>query len=187
MRAPRGTRRGAGGLLLVVLGLSLGCGGGGEVGEAGGPVASEEVGLEVPVDLYFPGPGGRLYTERRDLAATDGAEGQTRAVVEALLAGPEGEELVAPFPDDVEIGALYLTGSGVAYVDLRTDGEPVPPPPSGSTGELQRVFSLVNSIALNIPEVDRVVLLWNGVQLRSFAGHLDTARPLAPSTDMVAR
>lgn len=187
MRGPTGARCGVAALLLLALGIAWGCGSGEEAGDSGGPLATEEAGLEVPVDLYFPGPGGRLYTERRDLVGTDGAEGQTRAVIEALLAGPRSEELLPPFPGEVEIGALYLTATGVAYVDLRTDGEPVPPPPSGSTGELQRVFSLVNSIALNVPEVERVVLLWNGVQLRSFAGHLDTGRPLAPVTDLVAR
>jgi hypothetical protein len=49
------------------------------------------------------------------------------------------------------------------------------------------VYSLVNSVALNVPAARRVALLWNGTQRQSFAGHLDTSRPLAPDPSLVVR
>ena len=39
---------------------------------------------------------------------------------------------------------------------------------------------------LNVGEARAVVLLWNGRQRKSFAGHLDTARPLVANPDLVA-
>ena len=49
------------------------------------------------------------------------------------------------------------------------------------------VYSLVNTVLLNFEQLDRVVLLWNGRQLRTFAGHVDTMRPLAANPDLIAR
>jgi hypothetical protein len=53
--------------------------------------------------------------------------------------------------------------------------------------EMQTVYSLVNSIAGNVPQVTQVALLWNGSQRLSFSGHLDTSRPLAPNQVLVLR
>ena len=46
--------------------------------------------------LYFPGPGARLSPETRELPTDDDAERRIQGVVEALLAGPESPELLAP-------------------------------------------------------------------------------------------
>lgn len=167
--------------------LVTACGGGErEGGEAPPPASEPGEELQMAVELYFPGAGGRLVVEPREITATDSAVERVRAVVSALLAGPEGDGLEPPFPEGVELAAVYLTAEGIAYIDLQAP-EGAPPPASGSTEEMQRVYSLVNSVALNVPEAQRVVLLWNGVQPPSFAGHLDTTHPLAPATSLVAR
>ncbi len=94
-------------------------------------------------------------------------------------------DLVRPFPPEVKLGAVELSADGTAFVDLRwQDHED--PPESGSTEELQRVYSLVNSLALNVPQVVRVVLLWNGTQRVTFSGHLDTSRPLVADRTLLA-
>jgi len=93
--------------------------------------------------------------------------------------------LVRPFPPEVKLGSVELSADGIAFVDLRwPDHED--PPESGSTEELQRVYSVVDSLALNVPEVNRVVLLWNGTQRITFSGHLDTSRPLQPDRTLLA-
>lgn len=51
-------------------------------------------------------------------------------------------------------------------------------PAMGATEELLAVYSLVNSLTANNLGVDRVVLMWNGEQRPTFAGHIDTTRPL---------
>lgn len=153
-------------------------------GETEVEVAGEQ--LLLPVDLYFPGRYGRLYAERRELEVTEDPGQQLRVLVEALLAGPQNADLSAVLPPEITLAAAYLGEGGIAYIDLRSpDG--AEPPASGSTLEMQRVYSLVNSVALNLAEVRRVVVLWNGAQRLSFAGHLDTSRALAPNTDLVAR
>ena len=41
-------------------------------------------------------------------------------------------------------------------------------PAAGSALELLRVYAIVHTLARNVPEVERVVLLWNGVQRPAF-------------------
>ncbi len=140
----------------------------------------------LPVDLYFPGDGGLLYPERRELTVPDDAETQIRALVGALLAGPRTPGLVRPLPEGVEVDVAHLDADGIAYVDLVAPAG-TEPPAAGSGLELQMVYSVVNTVALNVPQARRVALLWNGVQRPTFSGHLDTSRPLAPAPDLVAR
>jgi spore germination protein GerM len=154
------------------------------VREATAPPPTTET---MAVDLYFPGEGGRLYPERREIAASAEPEDRIARLVEALLAGPEAESLAPPLPPGVEVAALYLSADGIAYLDLKTPEGSALPLAAGSTQERQIVMSLVNSIALNVPEARRVVLLWNGSQPATLAGHLDLTRPVAADPSLVAR
>lgn len=184
-------------LLLVTafVGL-LGCGGASDDGTPGAADSAEsdsvavtgDQGLGLPVDLYFPTADGRLAAETRELPPANEPVERIEALVESLLGGPQSTEagLVRPLPEDVVLEGVYLGPGGVAFLDLRTP-EPRDPPAVGSREEMQIVFSLVNSVALNVAEARRVVLLWNGRQPATFAGHLDTSRPLAPDTDLVRR
>jgi hypothetical protein len=130
----------------------------------------------VPFELWVP-DGIGLRVERRELQVTAAPKDRIRRITEALLTPrPDGVRL---FPEGVALAGIQLSKEGTAYVNLVWEGHE-DPPPSGSTEEMQRVYSLVNSIVTNVPEARRVALLWNGLQRPTFAGHLDTSRPLAP-------
>lgn len=163
---------------------------GGSAAPAAGPVGPQAT---FAVDLYFPAETG-LRAERRNLVGSDAPKDRIRKIVQALLAGPAGPSgpaspgapgLVRPLPVGVEVGAVELTADGTAYLDLHW-ADHDEPPPGGSDAEMQEVYSLVDSIALNVPEAQRVVLLWNGTQRVTFSGHLDTSRPLVPDRSLFA-
>ncbi len=137
-------------------------------------------------ELYFPGTGGWLLAERHEVSESAELTERISAVVETLLAGPRGGGLRAPLPEGVSVRKIYLAESGLAFLDFESP-ENAPPPPSGSRREMLTVYSLVNTVLLNFEQLDRVVLLWNGRQLKTFAGHLDTKRPLAANTDLIAQ
>lgn len=149
--------------------------------------ADEEVapGHSVTFELYFPGKGGYLVPEERELAVTSEPQSRARAIVLALLDGPRQADLYRPFPEDVVLLDLYLEADGTAYVDLGQQGSDRPPS-GGSLAEMMRVYSVVDSLVYDVPEVRRVALLWNGVQRETFSGHLDTSVPLLPERDLVA-
>lgn len=179
---------GAVGLAAVLALLWLLWGDGGAPGVA---APAEEAAPSRPVsfELLFPGEGGFLHPEKRELAVTDDPRNRARAIVLAVLGGPSdaGLErgLERPFPEDVGLLELYVTADGTAYVDLGAEGRPSPPS-GGSLAERVMVYSVVDSLALNLPEVERVALLWNGLQRESFSGHLDTSVPLEPDEGLLA-
>ncbi len=138
------------------------------------PVSSAEL---INAELYFPNTAGWLGTESRDLPAAESAEDRAAQVASELLAGPTAPGHVAPLSEAVELASVHLSSDGVVYLDLAAAQLPAPPV-SGSRGELLVVYSFVNSILANVPEARGVVLLWNGNQRPTFAGHVDTTRPL---------
>lgn len=139
----------------------------------------------VRVELYFPGKGGRLYREPRDIPAAEDLAERVRILAQAVLTGPETTGLGLPLPSGTTLSGVDIGESGVVYIDLAGEAGQ-PPPPSGSRQEMLMVYSLVDSVALNLEEVEQVVLLWNGTQPSTFAGHLDTTRPLVPDTSLLA-
>jgi hypothetical protein len=159
---------------------------GGEPGAEGAPPAGTGKRIEIEATLYFPGPDGLLAPERRRLQTTDEPAHQVWSVVRAVLSGPKRQGLARSFPPDVRVGAVVLGAGGTAYVDLRSQQRP-DPPPAGSTEEQQMVYGVVNSVADSVPAVRSVALLWNGSQRLTFSGHLDTSRPLVPNRALVAR
>jgi len=160
--------------------------GDGRAAAPGAGAAEEEAREEASpqrVALYFPGPGGRLAREEREVEGSENASRLASRVVAALLEGPRSEGSYPPFPEGVTLGEVNVSGDGVAYVDLISPGNPSPPI-AGSTGELLSLYSLVNSVVENVPGAHSLVVLWNGRQPRTFGGHIDTSRPLLPAPDL---
>ncbi len=102
------------------------------------------------------------------------------------------DQVFPALPAGVRLLALEVL-DGVAYVDLTmtavSDGTGdragagrsalvLERPAMGLTEELLAVYSVVNSLTANSLGIDRVVLMWNGEQRPTFAGHVDTTRPL---------
>ncbi len=179
---------------VVVLALLAGCGGSGQNGDGDAEVELVAPGEAFLAILCFPSVDGLLRCDEWPIRAEDSTEETAAVIVEALIAGPGPiEELLPALPAGVRLLAVELL-DGVAYVDLTTvevdsgTGEvaatgsrsPVvlERPAMGLTEELLAVYSLVNSLTANNLGVDRVVLMWNGEQRSTFAGHVDTTRPL---------
>ncbi len=160
-------------------------GGGAGGGRAPAPAPTAPPSQE-SFDLYFPGGDGLLHAEARQLAVPGEPRARARALVLALLDGPQSEGLLRLFPQAVGLLDVYLTPDGTAYVDLGAEGMDRPPA-SGSRAEMMRAYSIVDTLVLDLPEVQRVALLWNGVQPGSFSGHLDTSVALPAKRDLLAR
>jgi hypothetical protein len=152
----------------------------------GRPIVERIVDASLLADLYFPGSGGRLYAESREVSAGGRIEEQITILINELLQGPEGASLYPPLPSGVEVAGVNLTADGIAYIDLTPPAEPGALS-WGSKREILAVYSLVDTIVLNFPEVEAVILLWNGQQQPTFAGHLDTTRPLVANRALLAR
>ncbi len=135
------------------------------------------------VTLYFPSYAeGKLRGEARPIAlATDPAD-RVRQIVLALIEGPKqgtGSALSA----SADVRGVFVTADGTVYLDLS----------SGATGDFNpgiesetlAVYSVVDSLAANLPEVKRVQFLVQGQEVDTLDGHADLTAPFAPDTSWV--
>ncbi len=136
------------------------------------------------VYLYFSGKrGDYLVAEKRIMDMPKDPEQFGRTVIAALAKGPMAAGLVRTVPSGTACRAFYITGDKTAYVDLPSsirDGYP-----GGSLCELLTVYSIVNSLVLNMDEVERVKILIDGREAETLAGHVDLRFPLAADMRMV--
>ena len=139
----------------------------------------------VSYDLFFPGEDGRLYAEPRELEPSDEPAELVTRLVEGLLAGPAVEGLRPPLPGGVAVARAFVGDDATVILDL-VSPDAGAPPGVGSEAEMLMVYSVVNTVLINVEAAERLMLLWNGQQPTTFAGHLDTTRPLWPNTDLLA-
>jgi len=130
------------------------------------------------VHLYFSDEGhSRLKAESRTLTLSDGVVERAKTMVHALIEGPSNA-FGRTLPRETELLALYLAEDGVAYVSLNkavSDKHP-----GGSLTELLSLYSVVNTLALNIPEIEAVKFLIDGREAKTLAGHIDLRYPFRP-------
>jgi spore germination protein GerM len=135
------------------------------------------------VHLYFSDKDNSfLKAETRDLTGdlfyTDNSDEFGENIVQALIEGPR-TGLMRTIPANTTLKAFYITRDGTAYVDLskaiRDDH------PGGVKSELFTIYSIVNSLTLNIPEIGAVKILVGGKETMTLSGHIDARFPLKPN------
>jgi spore germination protein GerM len=128
------------------------------------------------VVLYFAAPDGAgLARESREIDSCADQLSCIRALITELIKGPMGE--LGPTLPQTVVNRITVTG-GIATVDL---GEGfVSGLPGGSSSEMTAVYSIVNSIAANIPGITGVKFLIDGRDTGTLKGNLDLRNPLTP-------
>jgi hypothetical protein len=128
--------------------------------------------------LYFPSLNdGKIVTESRSITWAQSDTDRVRQVVLALAEGShQGYGRV--FSPSTTVRAVFLATDGTAYVDLSndilSDFEP------GIETETLAIYSIVNSITINIPSVKRVKFLIQGQEVETLDGHVDLTTAYTP-------
>jgi len=136
----------------------------------------------INVKLYFSTHGSAiLETEERSIPYHETLHAQAKEVLAALIAGPK-EELVPSIPEGVRILDVLVSKDGIAYVDL--SGEIVSNHQGGTTGEMVTVYSIVNTLAINLPQIHGVQILVDDRPVETLKGHMDLSKPLRPNLSM---
>jgi spore germination protein GerM len=137
------------------------------------------------VTLFFQLPDGEsLQGETRRIFLTETVTDQARQTVKELIEGPR-TDLVATFPPAAEVREVFLTKDGTAYVDFSQSL--VDLHPGGSSGEIETVFSLVDTLTFNFPEIKRVKILVEGEERATLKEHLDLTRPYVADMSLVTQ
>jgi hypothetical protein len=136
------------------------------------------------VTLYFPSfEQGKLQAETRPLAMASAPADRIRQIVLALIEGPKqgaGRALSA----SADLRAVFLTHDGTAYLDLSSAALAGFSP--GIKSETLAVYSIVDSLGANLPEVKQVQFLVQGQEVDTLDGHADLTAPFAPNSSWIA-
>lgn len=137
---------------------------------------AEDVPVDVPVTLYFRREGGNtLDTELRVFRLTE-EETPAKAVLEALIAGPQTEGLTALLPPSTAVLSAGLD-DGVCYANLSF--ALVEDMPEGETEQRLVILSIVETLC-SLDKVEQVQIMVEGQLLERYGGQ-EVAGPLHPS------
>jgi spore germination protein GerM len=127
------------------------------------------------VSLFFQEADSEyLGAERRKIFLTTSLADQAKQIVVELINGPLEPGLLPTLPPQTSLRGLYLDRRGSAYVDLSSEAADLHP---GGTGEeIATIYSLVDSLIYNLPEIKRVRILINGEERETLKNHLDLRR-----------
>ena len=127
------------------------------------------------VHLYFGDSSGKyLSAEQRVVEQPAKVASAARDLVEALIRGPL-QDRTRTLPRNAGLRALFITPDGVAYVDFKADA--MDSHPGGVGTELLTIYSIVDTLVLNLEEITQVKFLIGGQEAATLAGHVDIRRP----------
>lgn len=135
------------------------------------------------VNLYFADEQNvYLRSEQRSVPRPPDPAEFGRVIIESLIKGPRGE-LVRTISEEASLKAFYIAKDGSSYADFTPAiGEKHP---GGSSSELMTIYSIVNSLLMNIPEISTVKILIDGQESMTLAGHVDLRFPFKVNTALV--
>jgi spore germination protein GerM len=128
------------------------------------------------VRLFFASASGeRLVSESRELPESATLHERVAALVGELDRGPTGPG-VAALPPGTSLLHVYLDDEGLMTIDLSRAFQQGFR--GGAGAEYLAVASLVRTLAANVPEVKRVLIVCGGEPIATLGGHLPLDRPL---------
>jgi spore germination protein GerM len=135
--------------------------------------------------LYFSDSEGEyLIGEKRKISKKNEVKQEAKEMILELVKGPRGK-LIPTIPPQTKLLTLQINEAGMAKVNfnlaLSKDH------PGGSSAEMMTVYSIVNSLALNFPQIKRVQILIDGKPIETIAGHLSLRQPISPKPDLIKR
>jgi len=135
--------------------------------------------------LYFSDREGEyLIGERREILKKNALREEAKETVVELIKGPEGK-LLRTLPPRTKLLNLQINDAGLAKVNfseaLSKDH------PGGSSAEMMTVYSVVNSLSLNFPQIKRVQILIDGKPIETITGHLSLKQPVSPKPELIKR
>jgi spore germination protein GerM len=137
------------------------------------------------VVLYFSDEEGEyLLGEKREILKRGSMKEEAREIVEELTRGSK-KKLIPTLPAQTKVLALDIDERGVARVSF--NGALTRYHPGGSSAEIMTVYSVVNSLAFNFPQIKQVQILIEGREIDSITGHLSLSKPISANPDLVKK
>jgi hypothetical protein len=135
------------------------------------------------VQLYFSDSNERFLTPvARYIPKRKSIKGQAEELAKAILEGPK-QGLIRTFPDNVKLQNVDIKKNGTALISF--DKNLIEAHPGGSTSELMTIYSLTNTLILNIPKIKKVKLLVDGKEIETIKGHISTRDAFSLNRELI--
>jgi spore germination protein GerM len=139
----------------------------------------------IKATLFFGSEDGLGLTPiEQEVPLAQGTVAQARAIIEAQLAAKPPEGYVSTIPAGTKLLGVYVSERNKAFVDL--DATVRAKHPGGSMNELFTVYTIVNVLTTNLPDIQSVQLLIDGHEVDTLAGHVDLRHPLRKNENLNA-
>lgn len=136
------------------------------------PIAPPAAGPTEKVTLYVADDGaGRLHPLAAQIPLPSGRQQRAEELLRALLRIYQQPDSSHPLPPAGDVRSIYLISSGAAVIDLNAAF--ADQHRSGILDEQLTVNSLVETLATNVPGINRVRILVEGKTRDTLAGHVD--------------
>jgi spore germination protein GerM len=137
------------------------------------------------VTLFFSEEEGEyLVGEKREIPKRDRVEEEARETIAELIRGPQGA-FIPTVPSRAKLLTLQIDAQGLAKVNF--DQALSREHPGGSSAEMLTLYSIVNSLTLNFPQIKRVQILIDGKAVESIAGHISLKHPVSFNPSIVKK
>jgi Sporulation and spore germination len=130
------------------------------------------------VKLFFPSESGEPLLAAEDEMIFKSSELANRAkqILQKVQEGPRQSGMFPSMPKDTKVQDLFISEQGIAYVNLSNTISTNHP--GGVLNELATIYSIVNSLTYNLPEIKEVKILIGGIEKETLAGHCVLLLPL---------
>lgn len=130
------------------------------------------------VSLYFSSADGQGFVrETRTIAVARRRDVEVEIVLGQLLAGPRSQSGLHVFPRECRLRQVFYDEERrLLYLDF--NDALVANMNPGSAVELAVMGSIMRTLAVDFPEIERVQILVDGLEVETLGGHLDLTRPL---------
>ncbi len=149
------------------------------------PVAQDAPAVpRIKATLYFASQDGmRLVPAEAEVPLAEGVVAQARSIIEAQLAAEAPSPLVSTIPKGTMLRGIFISQRNEAFVDL--DPAIRSAHPGGTLQELMTVYTIVNALLTNLPNLEEVQILIGGQEVDTLAGHVDLRRPLRKNEGLI--
>ncbi len=139
----------------------------------------------IKATLYFQSEDGlHLVATEREVPLAEGAVAQARSILEAQLSAEPAAPLASTIPKGTVLRGIFVSDRKEVFVDL--DPSIRTAHPGGTLQELMTVYTIVNAVLTNLPDLTEVQILIGGQEVDTLAGHVDLRRPFRKNDAIVA-
>ncbi len=137
------------------------------------------------ISLFMSSSDGKSLKGIKVKIKKGSTKAQIKAIINKLIQGPpKGSGLEGTIPAGTKLKSVSIDDTSAI---LNFSKELAENHPGGSSAELQTIYSIVNSLTMNIKEIETVRILIDSEERETLAGHIVISIPLSEEKKIISK